>query len=64
MQNDFQAETSWAASPLVSPEAGFVLAHLAELRWCLRLGTTAGLSLRCGNVQIVHSVEFVKDTVT
>lgn len=64
MQNDFQVETSLAVSPLVLPEAGFVLAHLAELYWCLRLRTTAGLSLRCGDVKIVQSVEFMKDTVT
>lgn len=64
MQNDFQVETSLAVSPLVLPEAGFDLAHLAELYWCLHLRTTTGLSLCCGYVKIVQSVEFMKDTVT
>lgn len=63
MQNDFQVETSSAASLLVLPEAGFVLAHLAELYPCLRLRKSAGLTSAVA-MGIWHTVEFVKDTVT
>lgn len=63
MQNDFQFETRSAASLLVLPEAGFVLAHLAELCPCLRLRKTAGLTSTAA-MRICYTVEFVKDTVT
>lgn len=63
MQNAFQVETSSAASPLVLPEAGFVLAHLAELYPFLRLGKTAGLTSAVA-IGIWYTMEFVKDTVT
>lgn len=63
MQNDFQAETSSAASPLVLPEAGFVLAHLAELYPFLHLGKTTALTSTVA-MGIWNTGQFVKDTVT
>lgn len=63
MQNDFQVETSSAASPLVLPEAGFVLAHLAELYPFLRLRKTVALTSSVA-IGIWNTAQFGKDTVT